>query len=290
MTNYRYIPKNPATPEQIALYRRHFLFDKQRPLNATKISMDSSNADYYHEIVEIDAAYPDERFKLHLFYPRGVGPPWSPIVYHPGAGAMKAPSIGNSGQFFDLRFVIGLVRRGRVVCWPVYKGTYERRLEQQPSWNSIEWRDLTIQRTKDLIRAVDYLETQPDLRMNHLAFVGYSFGAGQGPLLAAIEPRLRLCAFTCGGLFLSGGSLAPEINPYNFAPEVEAPVLMINGRFDQFFPLDQSQIPLFERLGSQDKTHDHFDSGHATPEEPTIERVNDWLDRHTSAPSKGSTH
>jgi dienelactone hydrolase len=288
MTNYRYKPKEPATPEQIELYRRHFLFDKQRPLNATKILMDRSNDHYDLEIVEIDAAYEDERFKLHLFHPRGVGPPLLPILYHPGAGSMKASSMGDSGRYFDIRFVSGLVRRGHVVCWPVYKGTYERRLKQEPYWNTIDWRDLTIQRTKDLIRAVDYLETRPDLRLDKLAFVGFSFGAGQGPLLAAIEPRLRLCAFTCGGLFLSGDSLAPEINPYNFAPEVEAPVLMINGRFDQFFPLDQSQIPLFERLGSQDKTHYHFDSGHATPEEPTVERVNDWLNQHTGGPSHSS--
>lgn len=58
------------------------------------------------------------------------------------------------------------------------------------------------------------------------------------------------------------------------------PTLMINGRNDFLRPLDTSQRPLFERLGTpkEDKRYVLFDLGHVTPRQPTIKEVLDWLD------------
>ena len=42
----------------------------------------------------------------------------------------------------------------------------------------------------------------------------------------------------------------PEADPVNFASRVKIPVVMLNGRFDFFFPTDTSQEPMFRFLGT----------------------------------------
>jgi pimeloyl-ACP methyl ester carboxylesterase len=56
----------------------------------------------------------------------------------------------------------------------------------------------------------------------------------------------------------------PEVDPFNFGPHVTVPVLMLNGRYDQSFPLESSQLPLFRYLGTpaKDKQHVVWDGGH----------------------------
>jgi dienelactone hydrolase len=277
-----YLPRKLATPEELALYRKHYLYDKHLPLNPSVVSANQNNEHYRQEIVEIDAAYSNERFGLYLFYPKKVEPPFQPILFHPGAGSMNAKSIGQ-GNFFGLRFVKGLVSAGRVVCWPVYQGTFERNTKAVPI-GSIQHRDANIQRVKDAMRAIDYLETLPDLDIDKLAYAGFSWGAGKGPAFIALESRFRLGVFACGGLFPTGRVEPGEINTANYAPLVKVPILMINGRFDQFFPLEESQLPLFQLLGSHEKKQIHFDTTHATPEKETIQLANDWLDRHLGSP------
>jgi hypothetical protein len=56
---------------------------------------------------------------------------------------------------------------------------------------------------------------------------------------------------------LGSAKPAPEVDPFTFAPRVRIPVLMLNGDQDFIFPLQTSQRPLFEALGtpSADKKH-----------------------------------
>jgi DNA-binding winged helix-turn-helix (wHTH) protein len=45
------------------------------------------------------------------------------------------------------------------------------------------------------------------------------------------------------------GTIAPELNPANYAPRVRTPTLMINGRWDSVLPYETAQRPLFRLLG-----------------------------------------
>ena len=56
-----------------------------------------------------------------------------------------------------------------------------------------------------------------------------------------------------GGFYLQP-SLLPEADAVNFAPYVKTPVLMLNGRFDYFFPTASSQEPLFDLFGTPPRT------------------------------------
>ena len=68
------------------------------------------------------------------------------------------------------------------------------------------------------------------------------------PLFLAVEPRFSLALLNVGGFYLQAA--LPEADPVNFAPRVKIPVLMLNGRFDFFFPTETSQEPMFRGLGT----------------------------------------
>jgi dienelactone hydrolase len=141
-------------------------------------------------------------------------------------------------------------------------------------------KELVIPWSKDLGRAIDYLETRRDIDAGRLAFYGFSLGARYGPLLTALEPRLKVSILLAGGFALE--EVSGEVDPFQFASRVTVPVLMLNGRDDFVRPVETSQLPLLRLLGARDKDKRHvlFDSGHAPPRIPVIKEVLDWLDRY----------
>ena len=78
----------------------------------------------------------------------------------------------------------------------------------------------------------------------------------------------------------------PEVDPFNFAPRVKTPVILLNGRDDFTFPIETSQQPLYRLLGTPeaDKAHKLYDGGHVFPFSRMIKDSLDWLDRYLGAP------
>ena len=81
--------------------------------------------------------------------------------------------------------------------------------------------------------------------------------------LTAIEPRVKASVLFGSGLPTTFRSSA-EIDPFNFAPRVRVPTLMVNGRSDFMYPVEQSQLPLFRLLGTpaDQKRRAQFDGRH----------------------------
>src|SRR5262249_42778052 len=111
-------------------------------------------------------------------------------------------------------------------------------------------------------RTLDYLETRPDIDRSKFAYYGFSWGARLSPIALSLGPRLRLAVLLSGGLG-SGRPLA-EADPFNFAPRVHAPVLMLNGDQDFIFPIQTSQLPMLQLLGTpaHQKKHVLYAGGH----------------------------
>jgi pimeloyl-ACP methyl ester carboxylesterase len=82
-------------------------------------------------------------------------------------------------------------------------------------------------------------------------------------------------------------AFARQVDEVNFAPRVTVPTLMINGRYDYFFPLEASQNVKFKALGvpEKDKRDAVFEAGHVPPHDQTIKETLDWLD-HYQGPVK----
>jgi pimeloyl-ACP methyl ester carboxylesterase len=101
------------------------------------------------------------------------------------------------------------------------------------------------------------------------------------PLMLATETRFRAAALLGAGFDF--WRPPPEVDPFNFAPRVRTPVLMLNGRNDFENPVASSQRPMFEQLGTpaRDKKHVLLDAGHADFSLHDVAReVLDWFDRY----------
>ena len=218
------------------------------------------DANWVRQRVTFTARYGSERVPAVVFVPSLAKPPYQAIVYFPGSDAV----VSRTSQTMFFQWIEFLVRSGRMVIFPIYQNTYERRPDRPRGQNAI--REMQIQRALDLRRAVDYLQSRPDVDGTKIAGYGLSLGAQLMPVFLAIEPRLRT------GVLLSGGfetwTIPPEADPVNFAPRVKQPVLMVNGRDDFDLPYASAQVPLFKMLGTAaaDKRHAVLEGGHLPPQ------------------------
>jgi dipeptidyl aminopeptidase/acylaminoacyl peptidase len=174
-----------------------------------------------------------------------------------------------------------MLKSGRAVLYPVYKGSYERGGGTEVEVNTASaWRDRVILLAKDASRAIDYAQTRPELDRNKLAYYGYSEGANMGAIIASLDPRIKVCVLALGGLDFARP--LPENDPVNFLPRVKQPALMLNGRYDSYYPVELCQEPFFRLLGSakNQKKHLIYDSGHMIPRYELIKAMLDWLDRY----------
>ena len=99
---------------------------------------------------------------------------------------------------------------------------------------------------------------------------------------ATLEDRLKVVVFLDGGYF--PGPALPGTDQVDFAPRLKKPVLMVNGRYDFVFSLEQSQLPLFHMLGTPeaDKRPVVLETPHDVTAQRTelVKAVLAWLDKY----------
>jgi dienelactone hydrolase len=247
-------------------------------------SVDVTSPEWRTEKVSYAAAY-GERIPAYLFIPKNAKPPYQVMIVFPGSDALVQRSSANVGG--DLDHFDFLMRSGRALLYPVYKSTHERGDNVKNDYPNMtaNYRDHVVMWAKDLGRSVDYLETRGDTAKGKIGLIGFSWGAAMAPLVLAVEPRISLAVIYVGGFYLQPS--LPEADTVNFAPRVKAPVLMLNGRFDFFFPTETSQEPLFRLLGTpaEHKRRVVYETSHAIPRNAMIKEVVDWMEKywgHTS--------
>jgi formylglycine-generating enzyme required for sulfatase activity/predicted esterase len=270
-----YSRETPVSDDVFRIYRGFYAYDKT-PLNATIESVDESSPYWRKQKVLFDAAYAHERIPAYLFLPRNVAPPYQTVVYFPSSLALSMP-LSEDLEPLVVDFVI---RSGRALLHPVYKGTYERR-DATPREGPNEDRDLVIQWSKDMGRSLDYLETRPDIDRTKFAYYGLSMGSITALPVVAVEDRFKTAILLAGGLPFT--RTPPEVDPVNFAPRISIPVLLLGGRQDFIHPVDSAQVPLVRLLGTpeKDKKHIIFEGGHAPLRvQVLIKDILDWLDRY----------
>lgn len=269
--------ERPVSDQLFKVYKSLYSYDKT-PLRASAESVQET--DYWNEEkITFDAAYGNEKVIAYLFLPKTASPPFQTVVVFTGVAAFYAHSSKNLTDYLsDFDFII---KSGRAVMFPVYKGMFERwdDFKRFPKDTSA-YRDHVIDWSKDLGRSVDYLETRSDIDHNKLAYVGISWGAAMGALLPAVEGRLKALILISAGF--SPYRQLPEDDQLNFAPRVKAPALMLNGRFDYIFPTAGSQEPMFRLLGTpvEHKRRVVYDSGHDIPRNEMIKETFNWLDQY----------
>ena len=273
--------EEPVTDEVFALYRQMYEYD-DTPLNAVVVET-IENVAYTRERIELDAAYNEERLTVFVFLPSGenASPPYQTVVFFPGSGDIYKTSYDEL-RLGTIEFV---VRSGRALIYPIYKGTYERGsdLSSDVQNTSNLYRDHTIAWARDIGRTIDYLETHDDIDTERLAYLGFSWGGALGPIMTAVEQRFKTAIFFVGGLMMQ--DVQPMSDPFNFLPRITIPTFMFNGRYDSFFPVETAIQPFFDHLGTPeaDKKLTITDSNHfvgAYSANQLISESLDWLDKY----------
>lgn len=137
---------------------------------------------------------------------------------------------------------------------------------------------------KDLRRGIDYLETCPEVSTSKLAYYGVSWGGAMGGLIPAVEPRIKVNVLVVAGLDFP--PIRPEVEPVNFLPRIRIPTLIVNGRYDFYFPIASSQIPMFRPLGTPaaQKRHVIEEGSHFVPRVRLVQETLAWLDKYQPLP------
>ena len=255
-------------------YMKMFSYGKT-PLNPALESAAATWSDSRRESVSIDSAY-GERFTIHLDLPARASPPYQAVVYFPGANALEQKTFEDAyWERFDY-----IPRSGRVLVRPIMAGMYERSLNV-PS-GRVMTRQATLERAikwvQDLGRTLDYLESRDDIDAGHVAYMGLSLGPAVAPFMLASEPRFKSAVLIAGGL---AGSTSSTNN--RMVSRITVPVLLLAGRYDYIFPVETSQVPFMDLLGTPDKDKRHvvFEAGHLPlPRSELIRETLEWLDRY----------
>jgi serine/threonine protein kinase/formylglycine-generating enzyme required for sulfatase activity/cephalosporin-C deacetylase-like acetyl esterase len=278
--------RRPVSDAEFAVFAR-FFERKPVPLDPRIESTDESSKVWIKHRVSFAAGYGNERMTALLYLPRDTRPPYQVVVTMAGAATFYRKSSATEQDIFGWSFCEYLLRGGRAVMVPIWKGAYERSDGFHPlqtEWPS--YREHVMQWVSELRQSINYLQSRDDVAGEKIAYQGISNGAIWAPIFLALEPRLKVGLLPLGGLLvipLHETPMPPEIDGLHYAPRVTQPVLMMNGRNDAIFPYETSQVPLFKLFGTpaQNKQHLTFPGGHSSFgwQNELIKESLNWLDR-----------
>lgn len=280
-----YYREKPVPDSVFQVYKEQFSYDKT-PLNTQVESTKENPEGWIQEKVTFDAAYGSERITAYLFLPKNASPPYQTVIYFPGSASAWKESSDDIEDYYEFPlFLSFIVRNGRAVLYPVYKGTFERRVslphgDPSKPHDSHLFRDYQIQLIKDFRRSVDYLESRPDVASNKLAYYGMSWGGWLGAIIPAVEGRLQTSVLVASGFIPI--STRPEVSQINYVTRVKIPTLILNGKYDTILPYETSSKPLFDLLGTpkDQKQLKLYETDHIPPRNEFIKETLAWLDRY----------
>jgi len=272
-----YSKEVPVSESIFKVYKNQFLYDTSA-LNAVVEERINSGDDWTVEKISFNAAYGGEKMIAYLYLPKNTPPPYQTLIFFPGSYAEieNRFDIDKSGANWFFDFVL---RSGRAVIYPVYKGTFERKDGQNPIHGSHEYTEWLVKMVKDLGRSIDYLETRKDIDATKLGYYGHSWGGILGGIIPAVEPRLNVNILIVGGFYYKS---LPEADIINYITRIKIPTLMLNGRYDYRFPPKTNLLPFYNFLGTpeKDKRLVIYETDHYVAKDDMIKEVLSWLDKY----------
>lgn len=264
----------PSSDADFKTWLTHYEYDK-KPLNAKIVETTETDAWQREKITFMGEG--GEQAIAYLYLPKNYPRPLQVLHYVPPGDVVRGlRSLPDSIEMFVAPFI----KSGRAVFAVVLEGYTERPFPTGyalPDNSTVEFRKQMVNWITDLRRGVDYLETRNDLNKDKIGFLGISNGANVGLVLTAIETRYKALVFESAGLEKDFRTRTPETSPIKFASQVKTQKLVINGRYDETFPLNTDAKPLFKLLREPKKII-LYDGGHIPTVEFFVPTVNNWLD------------
>ncbi len=256
-----------------------FNYDRELPLDLEETGVEHQNGVAVHDISYASQA--NGRVTAYLVTPPGAGPFAGVMFVHPAPGS-RATFLDES---------VALAQQGALgllIEAPWARGEAWGRTLGQPEGD----RDAFIHIAIDLRRAVDLLTSRTDVDANRIGYVGHSFGALFGGMLAGAEKRIRAFALLAGTgsfadvavlnmPFLKGQVLEAytqamtPIDPINYVRHAAPSALFFQfGLQDEAFPRDK--VAAFAEAGSEPKFIKWYDADHFLNDEARNDRI-EWL-------------
>ncbi len=268
--------EKPVPDAVFDFFLRQFTYDKG-PLDAV-IEEETQMPTGKLQLISFNAAYSGERMLAYIFLPPRIPRKLQTVIMFPGSLAIHAPAVGPS----DFRRADFIPKSGRALVLPIYKGTYQRGdgLKSDYPEETASYRDHVIMWSKDLARTIDYLETRDEVDSTKIAYLGLSWGGAMGAIMPAIEQRLKVAILYVAGMTFQHAF--PEVDQINYVSRVTQPTLMLNGARDFYFPVESSQLPMFDLLGTppEHKRRITYALGHSVPRTEFVRETLAWLDAY----------
>ena len=261
-----------------------FDYDNKSRVSITGESVEQENGYTIHNI-----SYPSAKsgdVPAYLVVPEGPGPFAGIILMHGSSGSRETM----------LPFAKDLVHTGAVVL------TLSAPSARIPGRDWITFtpmdREEQIQLMVDLRRGVDLLSQHEKVDPSRIGYIGYSYGAAMGGLLAGIEPRIKAYGLMVGdgGLvnhFTDDGEpiggfeqfdparreqwleAMEPIEPIHYVGHASPSALFFqNARADQL--VSEEDALAYQAAGSEPKKVQWYESGHGLPEQAYVDMI-DWL-------------
>ena len=276
-----FLSEKQVSNETFKIFLGMYAYDINE-LHTKQENMDDSGNDAIEEIISFDAAYGNERITAFLYLPRKGRSPYQTVIIFPGSDAIHSKDTKRIQRVYRSRIFDFILKSGRAVMFPVYKGTYTRGDELDSDYpdETNFYKEHVTMWVKDFSRSIDYLETRQDIDTQKLAYYGISWGAALGAIVPAVEKRIKASVLYVAGLTFQKS--LPEVDVINYVSRVKIPVLMLNGKYDQYFPVETSQKPMFQLLGTPPahKRYVLHETGHFVPREVLVKEILDWLDKY----------
>lgn len=271
---------DPAASGDGTVAERVFDYDSTAPLDPEELGVEERNGVLVHDVSFVDAQ--GARTSAYWLVPPGRDRFPAVVYVHP------AP--GDRSTFFEEGVRLGgMGIASLLIEAPWAAGEAFARSLGTPEQN----RDLFVGIVRNLRRGLDFALEQPGTDARQIGYVGHSFGALVGGILAGIEPRLRALVLMAGAPSftdvavanvpsLSGEALehyrrvmAP-IDPVRFvAGKRAAPLFLQFGERDEFFGREAA-LQLSD-AASDPKLVRWYDTDHSfRSEEAKRDRV-EWL-------------
>jgi eukaryotic-like serine/threonine-protein kinase len=198
-----FLKEEPVSDSIFKIYKEQFSYDKT-DLAARVEWKNEDSRDWTEEKISFSAAYENERIIAYLFLPKTGAGPYQTLIFFPGSGSVSQRSSKDLGHYWEFERYLGpIVKGGRAVLYPVYKGTFERGrddlTEIHAGADTHQYTELFIKVVKDFSRCIDYLETRRDIDRHRLAYFGLSWGARYGAIIPAVDERLGASVLVVGG-------------------------------------------------------------------------------------------
>ncbi len=169
--------------------RRMFDYDRNMPLDVKEVGVENRNGIQVHDISY--ASPKGGRVTAYLVVPPGKGKFAGIIFMH-----MRP---GSRSTFLDEALSFARMGAVSLLIDAPFSRTGESKRDFDPTVTHPEVdRDIYVQTVIDLRRGVDLLLSRADVDRKRIGFVGHSFGAHTGALLAGIEKRIKAYVIMAG--------------------------------------------------------------------------------------------